>query len=152
MKYKQGDLIQGYKDCEVDCIMHQIHCQGGGYGGFAGKLQREFPKSLPLHKSYQGQFYVYQDFIFSISGQKYPGNCTVEDPYDARLHYLITGIQNIIYLYPEVKIFRVGIPLIGSGLGADLDMKGSMTDLEYFDKYMAPELDKLNLNFIAYYL
>jgi hypothetical protein len=151
MIYKKGDLIQAFKDNEVDCIMHQIHCQGGGYGGFAGKLLQEFPECIPLEPCKPGSYYAIQDII-SLGSQIHPGNATMADGYITRLNLLLQAITAVIKDWPQVLNYRIGIPLIGSGLGADLGLKKDMTDLEYFKQYIAPTLDELGLNFIAYYL
>jgi len=151
MIYKKGDLIQAYKDKDVKWLMHQIHSQGKRYAGFAGKLLQEYPDCFPTISSTPGEWHVYSG-IFSICAQIYPGHCTSGDTYEGRLKRLKHAISEIIFVYQIENTEKIGIPLIGSGLGADIDMKGNMTDLEYFKQFMAPELDKLELNFIAYYL
>ena len=152
MIYKQGDLIQAFKNNDVDCIMHQIHCQGERYAGFAGKLLQEFPGCISLEPCTPGSYYKIQDII-SLSSQIYPGTAaTMADSYIARLNLLEEAINAVVKDWPQIFNYRVGIPLIGSGLGADLGLKKDMTDLEYFKQYIAPTLDELGLNFIAYYL
>ena len=74
------------------------------------------------------------------------------DGYIERLNLLEKAINAIVSDDTQVLNYRIGIPLIGSGLGADLGLKKDMTDLEYFKQYIAPTLDELGLNFIAYYL
>lgn len=151
MIYKKGDLIQAFKDSDVDCIMHQIHCQGKRYAGFAGKLLQEFPGCIPLEPCTPGSYHAVQDII-SLGSQIYPGTATMADGYIARLNLLEKAINTVVSDDAQVLNYRIGIPLIGSGLGADLGLKKDMTDLEYFKQYIAPTLDKLGLNFIAYYL
>jgi predicted RNase H-like HicB family nuclease len=151
MNYKQGDLIQAYKDEDVKWLIHQIHSQGKGYAGFAGKLQKEYPDCFPLGPSTPGEWHVYSG-IFSICAQIYPGHCTFGDTYEGRLKRLKHAISEIIFVYQIEDTEKIGIPLIGSGLGSDLGLKKDMTDLEYFKQYIAPALDELGLNFIAYYL
>ena len=50
--------------------------------------------------------------------------------------------------------FKLGIPLISSGLAADKQLKGTMTDLEYFKKYIGPivEEELKDLDVTVYYL
>ena len=151
MIYKQGDLIQAFRNNDVDCIMHQIHCQGGKYAGFAGKLLQEFSECIPLEPCTPGSYYAVQDII-SLGSQINPGNATMADGYIERLNLLEKAINAIVSDDTQVLNYRIGIPLIGSGLGADLGLKKDMTDLEYFKQYIAPTLDELGLNFIAYYL
>lgn len=52
------------------------------------------------------------------------------------------------------KEVKIGLPLIASGLAADKKLKGDMTDLEYFKKYIAPivEEELKDLDVTVYYL
>ena len=52
------------------------------------------------------------------------------------------------------KRLRIGLPLIASGLAADKRLKGTMTDLEYFKKYIAPVVEEelKDLDVTVYYL
>lgn len=143
LKYVKGDLIQMFKENQFDYLLHQCNCFSSG-AGFAGALFNEYPDAKPLSQySYAHVRFGTNNYkltpngmIVNMFSQYNPGGCTDTgvDSFPFRMTALNQCLLKIHYLEGPLKI---GIPLIASGLAADKELKGNMTDLEYFKEVIA---------------
>jgi hypothetical protein len=72
------------------------------------------------------------------------------DDFETRLQWLKDSIKDMMDYCNDNDV--IGIPLLGSGLAADKNKKGNLTDLEYFQKFIQPEIEHLLPKAVAYYL
>lgn len=166
LEYKQGDLIQGLTSKEVDIIAHQENCEGLNYfhgvakivhATFTGLTEQHveicktddvFGNILP-HKTDIGE-------VVNLYSQRYRGAPKKSgiDTYENRIISLENSLKKLKLYMEENNIEKLGIPLIASGLAANLEIKGDMTDLEYFKAFVAPIVEKIisDKSIIVYYL
>lgn len=151
MNYIKGDLITLFKKRQFDSIAHQCNCFKMG-AGVAGQLTNEFPNlkqvlqvDPQLLPGTYCAFITRYGHIFNLFSQYKPGACTKTglDSFDMRLYYLATCVYNIAKNEPAQKL---GIPLIASGIAADVNKKKNMTDLTYFQTYIAERFFPLEQN------
>ena len=156
MKYIKGDIIEAFNKGEIDVIAHQCNCTTGHGKGFAKILANEFPiinRQSPQRLLGEAMPYYLGGgrAILNMYAQYNPGPCRAgtSDSFEHRLKMLkrCLRIANHFFHYE-----RIGIPLIASGLAASKELKGDMTDLEYFKKYIAPTVEEYLPNAIVYYL
>lgn len=150
MKYIQGDLIQLFKQGEFDLIAHQCNCKGLFGAGIARLLAKEFPviayeveshfKAVTLYGT-NIAFETEHGFIINMYSQFNVGDCNKIgiDSFIVRLAALKGCLININTYY---RGLTVGLPLIASGLAADQIRKGTMPDLEYFQKYIESTVEE----------
>lgn len=172
MKYNQKDAIEAFENNEINVCLSQSNCEGLNYfAGFAKKLHQKYPELTKMHQEHCknedvfGTIRVYQfaptKGIINLYSQKYRGSPNnSDDNIDLRieaLHICLKEVNNQLKGLKEEyseKLLSVGLPLIASGLAADKQRKGTMTDLEYFKKYIAPivEEELKDLDVTVYYL
>lgn len=62
---------------------------------------------------------------------------TVVDDFTNRLNWLKLSLLDMIDSFSKTTNIKIGIPLIASGLASDKFLKAGISDLEYFQKYIA---------------
>lgn len=150
MKYIQGNLIDLFKQNEFDLIAHQCNSFGVMGSGIAYALLTQFPSinpPVPNITIATKLFGTIETFdtgygtIVNMYSQFYPGKCeyTGIDSFDARVGALKSCLKQIQKQFPKQKI---GLPLIASGIAANLRFKKEMDDLEYFKTFIAPVVMK----------
>jgi hypothetical protein len=168
LKYKQGDLIEAFEDGDCKTLLHQENCESKYYAGFAKKI----------HDKYKTEHYIrcfgnidihliigdYKRTIISLYSQYYRGQPSDKlfkdysgyEMQDNFYNRTIALKNSLLQFKHRSKLYdsKIGIPLIASGLAADKRLKGTMTDLEYFKKYIAPivEEELKDLDVTVYYL
>lgn len=170
--YVKGDLLEAFDKGEIDVILHQTNCiSKEDISGIAKSIFSKYPEALKVHLE-EGLFGGFSEvliedkMIINCNSQYYPGACSdnlfkfqamlndccttyeMPDNFNNRLSALKSVLNSMLWELPYNT--RIGIPLIGSGLGADLVKKGNMTDLEYFKYYIAPEIENLLKDLIVY--
>lgn len=149
MKYIPGDLIQLFKQGYFDMIGHQCNCKGLFGAGIARLLAKEFPIAYEVESHFKAitlygtniAFETEYGFIINMYSQFSPGGCTYVgiDSFEVRLGALENCLINI---NTNNKGKTIGLPLIASGLAADLIRKGTMSDLEYFQKFIKSTVEE----------
>jgi len=157
MVYKQGDIIEAFEQDEIDILIHQENCENLNYfAGFAKKLHQKYPELTVLHQKHckpkkeyiKGTILPYivsenpLKIIYNLYSQIYRGQPSIDkqyvDSFEVRRSLLRECLETVNNHYTLFESAKIGIPLIASGLAADKKLKGSMTDLEYFKKYIEP--------------
>lgn len=150
MNYIQGDLIQLFKQGKFDLIAHQCNCIGRMGAGIAKTLAQEFPQidieiigvgqAIKLFGTYE-YFDTECGYIINMYSQFNVGKCTQVgiDSFEVRLGALKNCLSN---LNKNNKGKTIGLPLIASGLAADPIRKGTMSDLEYFQKFIESTIEE----------
>jgi len=156
-----GNIFEGFEN-SGDYILHQTNCTilSKDCSGIAKSIFTLFPDAaiendIVIH--YNDPYIMLGDYsgcdmILNLYGQFYPGGPKrALDSFDCRISYLKEGFSKINKYYKENTI---RIPLISSGLAADKDKKGKLTDKEYFDKYIKPIVIEFlpDINVKVYYL
>jgi hypothetical protein len=162
LNYKQGDLLQGLTSGEVSLIAHQENCEGLNYFHGVAKAIHDATEGLTerhvlicKENDTFGNILIHNNVV-NLYSQRYRGKPKLSgiDTYENRNicleNALIKLKQHMETLYNPI----LGIPLLASGLAANLTLKGDMTDLEYFQSYVAPIVEKVfyDKTVIVYYL
>jgi len=171
LNYKQGNILTAFKEGEFNVLLHQTNCvTKSRVSGIAKSIFEEYPKALQVHlidcNFAQYSFETvsakngFIQGIINCNSQYYQGACndyffdfqgfTILDNFQNRLRALELILEKVVTAFD--KSFTFGIPLIASGIGADRTKKGSMRDLEYFQKFIAPTVEKYLPNCTVYYL
>lgn len=166
MQYINKDILTAFREGEFNVLLHQTNCvTGERVSGIAKSVFEEYPKALEAHLKYcvfgEISFHTQDDkTIINCNAQYYQGDSSDlqfyldtdyshSDNFQNRLAALENCLINVKNLFYNCEI---GIPLIASGLGADRKLKGSMRDLEYFQRFIAPTVEKYLPNCKVYYL
>lgn len=155
MKYIKGDIIKAFENNDIDVILHQCNCVKGHGKGIAQTLFQKYPEiNIPYISFYKGDYkpiYLRDNkWIINMYTQFYPGPPVNEgDSFKIRMEWLKECLKRISYSFGDLT---VGMPLIASGLAADKNLKGNMSDLEYFKKYIAETVENYLPNAKIYYL
>jgi len=140
MQFIQGDLLCAFENGDVNIIAHQTNCCCGMGAGIAKVIAEKYPNVKFADEKYRKNaigtclpvFIEKNKFIVNLYAQ----NLVTEEPFEQRRHWLICALNDMKNLLLIKNEDKIGIPLIGSGLAADKKMKGNLTDLEYFKKYI----------------
>ena len=172
MKYVNKDLIQAFEDGDCNVILHQCNCTKGMGAGIAKKIAEKYPLvgfldyGLIKTKHLIGNCYAVNvgiGYIINLYSQYYvvsPSNTPLPiekevlyDNFQQRIKWLRNSLQMYRNEYFEEKDV-IGLPLIASGLASDKKLKGDMTDLDYFKKYIAPIIEEelKDLDVTVYYI
>lgn len=169
MQYINKNILTAFREGEFNVLLHQTNCvTGERVSGIAEKIFNEYPEALQKHlrKPIFGNYTYWSNnedkMIININSQYYQGGCSdllfihstgyeIRDNFHNRLNALRNILTNINFFH-SFENQEIGIPLIASGLGADRKLKGSMRDLEYFQKFIAPTVEKYLPNCKVYYL
>ena len=161
IKYKQGNLLQAFENGEVDFIAHTCNATVGMGGGIARKIALKYPKIQVFDSILRKQgnilgtsqpFFVDNKIIYNVYAQYYPGKTRLEfDTFEDRIKWLEQGL---IWINQWNKNKTIGVPLLSSGLGCDTKRKKGLSDLEYFQKYIASIVEKClsDVDVTVYYL
>lgn len=147
IQYKKGDIIAEFKTGNYKRMMHQTNCVSGKQvAGVAFAIVQAFPEVGEALERYSdiprymfGNFSPVKTeygFIYNIYGQYFPGSCkeyAKPDSFEQRVEKMKEAFDKM-----EFKDGKTLIPLMASGLAADITRKKSMNDLEYFQAYIAP--------------
>jgi hypothetical protein len=173
MKYIQGNILDAFEQNEINVLLHQENCEGLSYfAGFAKVLHQKHPELTKLHQEYckpkkeyvKGTILPYivseepLKIIYNLYSQIYRGqpsnNKQYVDSFEVRCELLRDCLNSVKTHYTLFESGKIGLPLIASGLAADKRLKGTMADLEYFKKYIAPivEEELKDLDVTVYYL
>lgn len=147
MKYKQGDLIDLFKQGKFDIIVHQCNSVGVMGAGIAKVLAKEFPQinvevtgvgqAVSLFGTYE-YFETEYGYIINMYSQFNIGKCKEVgiDSFEVRLG----ALENCLYQINENnKGLKIGLPLIASGLAKK---KSNLDDLSYFHSFILPSVKK----------
>jgi len=150
IKYIKGDIIKDFQNGKIDLLAHQCNCTVGHGAGFAKSLAKVYPQiNVPVKESLLGSnLFVWllytKQYICNMYAQVYPGS---PDPERTNFESFTTRLLALRKCLREVElfsdVFRIGMPLVGAGLGADVRLKGYYNDLAYFEKYIAPVVDEV---------
>lgn len=169
LEYIQKNILTAFREGEFNVLLHQTNCvTKDRVSGIAKDIFEEYPKSLQKHleKAIFGNYTYWSNdenkMIINIDSQHYQGGCNdllfihstgyqIKDNFCNRLNALKSTLANIAYFH-NFNDKKIGIPLIASGVGADKSLKGSMRDLEYFKKFIAPTVERYLPNCKVYYL
>lgn len=180
MNIKQGDLLKAFDNGEIDVIMHCENCEGLNYfKGIAKVIHDKYPELTKLHVEHCKNLYAFgsslildtdKGKVINLYGQLFRGapsnrekviepinkgeiytQTIFVDNFESRLQALESSLKSV---KKEIKDRKVGIPLLLSGLASNKKLKGYMTDLEYFKKYIAPIVKETlkDYNVTVYYL
>lgn len=64
--YKKGDVVEAFKQGEVDVLIHSTNCQGVMGSGIAKQIKAEFPEAY--HEYKQSELYGGGLFLGEVSG------------------------------------------------------------------------------------
>lgn len=164
--YKQGNILQAFREGEFNVLLHQTNCvTGSRVTGIAKDIFDEYPGALQQHIAYcvfgEISFHTEEGrTVINLNSQYYGGRCnntefylesdfTHVDNFKNRIKALEKCLEEVKNLFYDCEI---AMPLIASGIGADISRKGSLTDLEYFKEFIAPVVEKVLPNVTVYYL
>ena len=151
--YIQGDAVKHFKETDDTILAHQSNCFGMNGAGFAGVLFKEFEEIRNIPHEVNESLFGKNTFvntkygvIINMHSQFRPGGCVVMDVTDKdsfinRLKALESCLRKINN-HAQYRRKDLVIPLVASGIAADYRLKDSLTDLEYFKKYIAPIVNK----------
>ena len=166
MQYINKNILTAFREGEFNVLLHQTNCvTKERVSGIAKSIFEEYPGALYAHLRYC----VFGDISFCTQDGKTIVNCNAQyyggsssdmqfyldtdyshpDSFKNRLAALENCLISVNNLFYNCEI---GIPLIASGIGADRKLKGEMRDLEYFQKFIAPTVEKYLPNCKVYYL
>lgn len=164
IKYKQGDLLKAFENGEVNLIAHQENCVSkGNYAGIAKIIHNKYPETVDISRFFGDIIihHVQHGIIVNLYSQYYPGspNSTVfvKDKYELIDNYYnrIIALEECLW---KIRMYfsdkKIGLPLLASGLAACKGRKTSLSDLDYFKKYITPTVEKCldDMNVTVYYL
>lgn len=130
--YKYGDVVEAFKNGEIDVLVHGVNCQGKMNSGIAKQIRAEFPKAF---KHYRESFFQsdeprpdvlgFAQFV-KIEDNKFIVNGFTQDKYgydksfrfcsyDA-IDQVISQLRNSC-LKSSIDGKKIGMPKIGAGLG-----------------------------------
>lgn len=154
-EYKNESIIDAFNNGDIDVLAHQVNCFVVG-AGVARVIRQTFPKSIRTDDRCEyGDIFVTpypNGDIIEMATQYFPGACRPNelDNIDFRKLKLIKAL---VALDKHYENKRLGFPLVQSGLASDVDLKGNLTDLEYFKKYIAECFNVVQKNkVIIYYI
>lgn len=160
MKYIQGDLLQALENNEVDIILHQCNCFGIG-AGVAKSIVSKWPIVNRQDIDYRKIIMPFgtnliidignNREIVNMYAQYHPGPCK-EYGIDSFIIRKAALEQCLLDLPSFIKDKRIGIPLVASGLASDMILKTGLSDLEYFQMYIADIFKEYLPNVNVYYL
>jgi O-acetyl-ADP-ribose deacetylase (regulator of RNase III) len=128
--YRKGDVVEAFKNGEIDVLIHGVNCQGKMNSGIAKQIRTEFSE---VFDKYEDQCSAYRDdasltllgavqviqpvntlgfIINAFTQHKYGYDKTRFCSYDA-----IDISMRKIAEKPNGKNLRIGMPKIGAGLG-----------------------------------
>lgn len=162
IKFKQGDLLEAFKNGEIEVIAHQENCISKQYKGIAKIIHNLYPETIDRNR-YFGNITVHNTIngiVVNMYSQYYPGSPSdklfikydyeIPDNYHNRIIALQNCLKSIKANYSDKKI---GLPLIASGLAKNNNLKHS-SDLDYFVSYIYPVIEDYfkYLDVTIYYL
>lgn len=175
--YRKGNIIDALKTNEFNALAHQCNCVSRGVAGFANVLFTEFPELAIKHYEYIENNpncfstilteNINDKLLINMYSQYYPGqpNTAIfyqngimyRDDIQSRSEALTTCLKAIFELSYNKNI-HLAMPLIASGLAADMRLKNDKTDLEYFLLHVEPIVeqslneDNQNITITIFYL
>jgi len=166
LTYINKNILEAFKEGEFNVLLHQTNCvTGSRVIGIAKDIFSEYPWALEAHLHYcvfgEISFRTKEwKSIVNLNSQYYGGRCNNTEFYLNSAFSHIDSFNNRIAalelcLLQVRNLFgkeTIGIPLIASGIGADITKKGSLTDLEYFKEFIAPVVEGVLPNAKVYYL
>lgn len=175
INYIQKDIFEAFDNNEINITAHQTNCVSKNVGGYALYFFDKFPQIAEKHYKYIEKEDIFATNLYDIVDNKllvnmysqyYPGSpynkkflyktLTYSDIFSIRCTALKRCLQSIL----ELKFLKdnviLGIPLVASGIGAEVSKKVNMTDLEYFKMYIEPivltAFNGKNITINVYYL
>ena len=151
LEYIKGDAIQALENGDITVLAHACNHTVGMGAGIAKSIADKYPVVDSYDKEYGCGGWgtsvlevgpnkaVLNSYCMMKHGKPTPNT---NDSYEARLKRFKADLEE----YTDAADV-VGIPLVLSGLAKH---DRSISDLEYFKKYIAPELESYNLK--VYYL
>lgn len=164
IQYKQGDLIEAFKNKDIHIMAHCENCEGLDYfKGIAKVIHKEYPELTKVHQKTCNRrempfgkianIEVDEDqYIYNLYGQVYRGkpsdrvvyvnDIKRKDNLESRLEAIESSLKlmklNIHNTYEKEDLsnVKIGIPLLMSGLASEPLMKVGKSDLNYFKKYI----------------
>lgn len=168
MKYINKDILLAFEQGEVDVILQQSNCLSTiNFAGIARLIHNKYPSTLPRKDKKFGKIEYTEveesQYIVNMYSQFYPGSPNnskfahysgylLEDNFENRINALKKCLEEVKSVFnTETSSFRVGIPLVASGLARKNGYQ-SMSDLEYFKQFIAPVVEEILPNVTVYYL
>lgn len=150
IQYKKGDLLKAFASKEVGVILHQENTEGlRRFSGIAKQIHDSYRGlttkhvlvcqrpdvfgSIVVHKVEEGT-------IINLYSQKYRGAPSKRDTFEERIEALKSCLNKVKQVVSKED--KLGFPLIASGLASDKNRKGNLSDLEYFEKYIASIIEE----------
>lgn len=166
INFKNGDLLEDFKNGVVNVIAHQCNCVVGMGAGIAKQIADTYQLSEILDKGFRKNGIgkcllipiINKKYIFNLYAQYYPGppyNIKsidgIYDTFENRIKWLRSSLIDMIGYLDNTD--KIGLPLIASGMAKDKS-KGDADDLIYFRKHIYPVINELlsNFNVTIYYL
>ena len=127
--YRKGDVLEAFKNGEVDIVIHQTNCQGVMGSGIAKQIKAQYPEA---YEAYMEQYHDQGDRLFlgDVSGANiYRGvfkfgtilNVNGQDKYANRsicnTNYASLAKGLLACREWFEKADKVAMPKIGAGLG-----------------------------------
>lgn len=141
----QGNIIEQFIEGDYKYLLHQANCKNAA-GGLAGTIFRQLGCRAKAYVNCYGMAQAQrvkgidkEKYVVHLFGQFNTGTCTEYglDCYEMRIGALQSSLKHFqtIYWHDEEPII---IPLLASGLGADLGRKDQLSDQDYFKSFVWP--------------
>ena len=138
-----GDLIKMAKNNEFDIIAHGCNCFHMMGAGIAKTIREEFPEAYEADLKTAAESY---NKLGTISIAKSSNGVYIVNAYtqftpgaDARYNALSVCLEKIFYFSNKWKLKRLGLPLIGCGIGG-LDEEKLRNFVNYYSS-LYPEVE-----------
>ncbi len=140
IKTMQGDLLKLFKDGAFKAIAHGCNCRNLMGAGIAGQIREQFPEAYAADTEMRSRFVGNEvdahDIVKGMGGELSVGHTEygqvfnlytqLECGRNADYQLLQLAMQNLNKFCKQRSIRRVGVPLIGAGIGG-LDIIAAMT-------------------------
>ena len=123
IEYRKGDLLTS----DEKIILHGCNACGVFRSGIAKSIRESFPNAYKVYmKQYENNGLNLGDVIWDFESKKIIGNLVTQESYGRdkaqyvdynAIRIAIKNVNNIITTISNDELPRVGLPLIGAGLG-----------------------------------
>lgn len=128
--YRKGDVVEAFKNGEIDVLVHGVNCQGKMNSGIAKQIRAEFPRVFDEYEKYCKEHYDDFDLPEDLLGDvQYvrnvlPGrsifNAFTQEGYgyNGFRYCSYDAIDRVMQILSTDGITgKIGMPKIGAGLG-----------------------------------
>lgn len=118
--YRKGDIIEAFKNEEIDVLVHGCNACGVMGSGIAKQIKEEFPEAFEAYKKYEKDYGLklgtcsffrtgpFTTIVNMVTQDKYLPRDQRHFSYD----YFDNALQQL-----RLERGRIGMPKIGAGLG-----------------------------------